>query len=386
MDFDPNDARWSRDGLPEDFLDEIRRRGGIYRLPRGGTFLGCYDQVAAVFQDPSTYHATLNFAGEPVSEEDLYLPEIDEPRHGQIRRVVNAFFSPRRARDFESDIERIAVELIAPILASGRGDLVASFTRHLPSRSVVRALGLPESDAENLVRWSNDGVLAPRGAGAEKLPIRIYLSRLVSERAATAERPDDFLTRLIQTTVGERKLKPAEIVAQMQILLVAAVETTAKLLGKLFSNLVHDPDLYARLRADRELVPKMVEETLRYAPPAWAPYRITRRPVDLGGGIQLGAGELVRPGIGSANRDASVSADPHRFSIDRPNIKDHLSFGGGPHVCPGAYLARLEGRIALDAWLDRVSAMRPVPGFDYEPIPTVDVDRPASLPVLIQPA
>ena len=99
MDFDPNDARWSREGLPEDFLDEIRRRGGIYRLPRGGTFLGCYDQVAAVFQDPSTYHATLNFAGEPVSEEDLYLPEIDEPRHGQIRRVVNAFFSPRRARD-----------------------------------------------------------------------------------------------------------------------------------------------------------------------------------------------------------------------------------------------------------------------------------------------
>ncbi len=384
LDFDPNDVRWNREGLPEDFLDEIRRRGGIYRLPRGGTFLGRYDQVAAVFQDPLTYHATLNFAGEPVSEEDLYLPEIDEPRHGQIRRIVNSFFSPRRARTFESDIERIAVELIAPILASGRGDLVESFTRHLPSRSVVRALGLLESDAEDLVRWSNDGVLAPRGAGAETLPIRIYLSKLVAERTAAAERPDDFLTRLIETTVGDRKLTAAEIVAQMQILLVAAVETTAKLLGNMFSILVRDPDLYARLRAHRELVPSMVEETLRFAPPAWAPYRITRRPVDLGDGIQLEVGELVRPGIGSANRDDSVFADPHRFSIDRPNQKDHLSFGCGPHVCPGAYLARLEGRIALDALLDHVSAMRPVPGFDYEPIPTVDVSRPVSLPVLLE--
>ena len=116
----------------------------------------------------------------------------------------------------------------------------------------------------------------------------------------------------------------------------------------------------------------------------WTRFAVTRRPVDLGNGIHLEAGELVRPGIGSANRDHSVFADPHRFSIDRPNLKDHLSFGGGPHVCPGAFLARLEGRIALDALLDHVSAMRPVPGFDYEPVPTVDVSRPASLPVLLE--
>ncbi len=383
--FDPNDAKYDREGLPEAFLAEVRRTGGTCPVPGGGIFVGRYEQVEAIFADPLTFHATLNFSGEPVSDDDLYLPEIEEPRHGEIRRVFNSFFSHHRSRHFESSIRRICAALLEPMVHGGGGDLVSGFTRQVPSRTLVGALGLPEEDADDLVRWSTDGVLSPRGVGSEDLPIHRYLRAQIATRMAETERPNDFLTRLIETPVGGAPLSANAIRAQMQIVIVAAVDTTTKLLGNLFGVLLHDPTLYARVRADRELVPRLVEETLRFAPPAWAPYRITRRPVDALG-MSIEAGRLVRVGIGSANRDERVFESPHVFDIDRANARDHLAFGGGPHVCPGASLARLEGRIALESMLDRVAEIRPHPSAVYEPIPTIDVTRPRSLPAVMVPA
>ena len=166
----------------------------------------------------------------------------------------------------------------------------------------------------------------------------------------------------------------------------AGAETTRNTLSSILYRLAEDPELYAALRADRSLIDAVVEEGLRLDSPAQFLVRRCLVPEwDLDGSV-LKEGESLMVSIGSANRDATVFAEPDRFDPRRPNLPRHLAFGTGPHICPGSTLARLELRIALDVWCDGVERFRLADRFRWVPLNTGMLHGTAELRLVVTPA
>jgi cytochrome P450 len=143
-----------------------------------------------------------------------------------------------------------------------------------------------------------------------------------------------------------------------------------------------EPTLFARVRTEPGLVPTLVEESLRHDSPIHVLMRDCLADVTIEG-VTIPAGAKVGFGLASANRDRRTYDTADEFRLDRPSAKDHLAFGGGPHVCPGASLARLEGRIALEAFLDRVEHANIDDGYRREPVPVSWANGPRRLPVTL---
>lgn len=140
-------------------------------------------------------------------------------------------------------------------------------------------------------------------------------------------------------------------------LFVAGQDTSAKLIASALKILGDCPPLLERLRAERQRIPEFVEETLRMESPAKVNFRVARRSTSVGG-VDVPAGTLVTVALGAANRDPRRFEQPDEFRLDRPNLRDHLAFGRGFHACPGAPLARLEARITLERFLERMMELR----------------------------
>jgi cytochrome P450 len=146
------------------------------------------------------------------------------------------------------------------------------------------------------------------------------------------------------------------------------VHTTHGLLTHLVNRLVQSPELYHRLGEDRSLIARCVEESLRRDSPVQASGRRCTRDVVFAG-AQMRQGDWVQVGVQSANHEEAVNDDPEEFRLDRADPRDHLAFGAGSHVCPGATLARLEATCMIDVLLDRVAELSVVPGASYPPMP-----------------
>ncbi len=197
--------------------------------------------------------------------------------------------------------------------------------------------------------------------------------------------PADVVTHLMTAQVDGALLSDVEIRTQLHFIVLAGVGTTRVLLGNLLFRLMMNAELYERVRADRGLVPRLVEESLRHDAPVQTTPRRCLRPTVLDG-VKVDEGEWVIMGLGSANRDERVYPDPDVFRLDRPDPRNHVAFGAGPHVCPGASLARMEAVTAIDAFMDRVRGLSPVDGFDYDPVPNLSPESPRALPVTLKPA
>ena len=248
---------------------------------------------------------------------------------------------------------------------------------------------------EDLARWSDELVHGTyptqyrneRGEGlAGAHPeFTAYVDAIIAARRALDHPGDDLVGRMLSEEVDGRGLTDVEARTQLVFLFASGNETTRHLIGNLLHTLATDPDLYARLRADRALVPVAVEESLRMDSPIQHLFRDCRRDVELDG-EHLHAGDKVVFGVSSANRDAARFEDPDDFRLDRSNPRGHIAFGGGPHVCPGANLARLEARIAVEVLLDRVAAIHVAPTHTFEKTPVFWAYGPTALPVTLDPA
>ena len=162
-------------------------------------------------------------------------------------------------------------------------------------------------------------------------------------------------------------------------LIISGNETTRHLIANLLQRVIADPALLEQLRADRSLIERAVEESLRIDPPIHLLLRNVEAETDVFG-EHMCPGEKVAFGIASANRDERYYADPEAYRLDRENWREHVAFGGGPHVCPGSSLARLEARVALDVFLDRVATASFEPGYVWRKTPVVWANGPAELP------
>ena len=327
-------------------------------------------------------------------EEDIPISAIPEPRHGPIRRVINTVVAAHRTAQAEPFIRDQAQRLVASAVdrcrAMGSVDLVAELVDPLPSTVIAHILGVPIEDHERFGTWSDELLEAQSSGQSRGLydthpAFGGYIQRLIDQRRALDDPPDDVITRFMITEIDGGPLSDRAICTQTMNLIIAGNETTRNLIGNCCLTLATDPDLYARLRADRSVSATIVEESLRHDSPIQVLARAVLADTEISQ-VGLREGDRVVFGLASANRDESRFEDPATFRVDRPRPREHLAFGTGPHVCPGASLARLETVAALEALCDRVVALHPVEGLRPVPNPVFWALGQRSLPVVVTPA
>jgi cytochrome P450 len=378
LEFDPHDRRFVEEGVPFDVLARIREEQPVYRTPSGAWYLSRHEDIEAALVDVDTFRAELGpITGIPagcatIPEEQHFLSEIPEPRHGRIRRLFNAIFAWHRVRQIEPILEAECHRLIDALLAAPVADLHEGYAMAIPAFAMAHIMGLGRDAVPLFMQWSSDGTMMTRpatpGVPPEGPASHVYFRARIAEQRALPEPTNHVFKVLLGAEIDGRPLSDAEITTQLHFMVQAGVHTTRSFLVHLMNRLVQDPALYARLAADRELIPLYLEESLRHDSPVQRTTRVATRDVEIGG-VLIRKGETVEMGIGSGNRDESVHRDADSFRLERDDPRGHLAFGAGSHVCPGAMLARLEGATAVRVLLDRTSALRPVEGAVYPPLP-----------------
>lgn len=338
-----------------------------------------YQDVHDVLSD----HAS--FSSAQLSEPSIFAR--DPPQHTQQRKRISKAFTSERVALMESRIRGIADDLLDRVADSGRMDLIADFALPLPITVICDLLGAPMEDAGLFKRWSDDlivfieaslhGTQPEAGVVDSRQEFGQYMEALVEQRRR--EPRDDLITVLAGDDEEAPALSMLDIVATCRTLLVAGHETTTNLIGNTIWTLFEHPDAWARLKAQPQMLPTVIEEVLRYRTPVQFSGRTAKKDVELGGKL-IRAGERLIVFTGSANRDPGVFAQPDRFDMERrPNR--HLGFGYGIHFCLGALLARMESRVALGALLERLPDLRLEEGAVFEAVPSSLVFGLARLPV-----
>jgi cytochrome P450 len=296
--------------------------------------------------------------------------------------------TPKVVHAAEPFIRATAGALLDAVPVPGHADLVAAYTVPLPNRVTVHLLGFPPEDADRIAAWAKElmesGFPATnrshRGEGfANAFPdFAGYIDEKIAARAAELEagrdeHPDEVLTRLLKLQIGEEQesLSRRQLRALVRNLITGGLTTTSQLLGNLVHEVITDDDLAARLRTDADALATAIEESLRLRPPVMFIVRGCVRDTSVDG-LAVSAGERLIVGSASANRDERVFAEGDRFDVERANAADHLTFGYGPHVCPGASLARTVARIGMETLLARFApgTLQAAPGHVYENVPT----------------
>ena len=382
-------------------LTRLRDEAPVVDIASGMRYVTRLAECREVLRDTQSFsNATgMKAPGVEVPFEDRLLGELDPPRHTLVRRVMVTALAPKLVHAAEPFMRETADALLAD-LTGPTADLVPSFTVPLPNRVTVHMLGFDPADSDRLAGWAKGLMESPfpatnrtdRGEGfAAAFPeFAGYIDAQIETRAtqlADGTAPDDVLARLLQLTDDGEQLPRRQIRALVRNLITGGLTTTSQLVGNLLLEVLSNPEVEAQLRADDDALGRAVEESLRLSPPIMFMARGCTRDVEIAG-CPIHAGTRVITGFAAANRDERVFDDPDVFRVDRDNSEQHLTFGYGPHVCPGATLARIEARVGVRAFLDRFppGSVRLAPGFVFENVPTYFERGPRSLPILIEPA
>jgi cytochrome P450 len=340
----------------------LREEAPLYENEELGFFaLSRHADVLAALKDTQRFSnaagVSLDRAMYESAETVMSFLAMDPPRHTRMRALVSRAFTPRRVAELEPRIRALADRYLSRLAAAGGGDFIGEFAGRLPMDVISDLLGVPEADRDELRRHADTMVhreegmmdVPPAGIEASIACIRYFID-LVKDREQHPR--DDLTSALLAAELDGDRLRKRDVVAFLNLMIVAGNETTTKLLGNALYWLWRNPGERERLRRDPGLVPRWVEETLRYDNSTQALARSLRSDVELHG-RRVPAGAKVLLLIGSANRDERVFPDPDRYDILR-NTSASLAFGHGTHFCLGAALARLEARVSLSEVLRRI--------------------------------
>ncbi len=311
----------------------------------------------------------------------LSIVDMDEPRHGQLRNLINRGFKPRRVADIEARFRQFTVETMEKIQRQGHCDFVKDIAVPMPIEVIADLIGIPKTDRDKLHHWS-DTMIASDGNydDIEQMTkaanaFAEYVAYIEDTIEARRKDPQEDLVSVLVTardsgmlgvdsTVNAAKM-PSEQATEMAkdeltmflvTLLIAGNETTRNALTGGMSQLIENPGERQKLLDDRTLIPKAVEEIVRHVSPVLNFARTATQDTELRG-RKIKQGEKILLMYPSANRDADVFEDPDAFKVDRdPN--PHVAFGIGNHFCLGANLARMEIRVMLEEILKRMPDMQ----------------------------
>ncbi|MET9390874.1 cytochrome P450 [Streptomyces sp. NPDC006624] len=355
-----------------------------------------HHETVRVLSDPGVFSSDTNrhFLPEPDDYDSSgMLTQLDPPEHRALRRLVGGTFTPGAVAALEPRITSLTRELLDAVGDRDEIELIGDFAQPLPITVIACLLGVPSGDRDLFRHWAGElfpGTEPPSVGGNPEqnrhVDAAYDLSRRMTEYFAAhiderRRHPGgDLLSRLVHAEIDGERLSDTALTAFVELLFLAGYVTTALLLGNAALCLDAHPEHTARLRADRSGIPAVIEESLRLITPFAVFHRVVTEHVELGG-HRLAPGQIVALWLGAANRDENVFSRPHVFDPARdPN--PHLAFGRGIHFCLGAPLARLEGRIALGALLDRFPRLRTDPDNPPVFLASSEVSGPRLLPLL----
>ncbi len=287
---------------------------------------------------------------------------LNPPDHTRLRGLVSRAFTPRRVQGLHERIETMVDELLDDLEAKGDVNMIDEFAYLLPVRVISEMIGVPLADRDYfrpltaaLVATLEPVFTPEQGAEAQRAAIkfRAYFDDLIQVRREDPK--DDLLSGLIEASDGSDALSHDEIISTIILIYAAGFETTTNLIGNGIYNLLRYPDQLAKVRADLDLVPNLVEEVLRFDSPVQLDGRMASEDIEIAG-VTVPKGETAITLLGAANRDPSMLDHPDAFDVTRTDIQV-MSFASGIHFCLGAWLARMEGRIAFDRLFRRFSSI-----------------------------
>ncbi len=290
-----------------------------------------------------------------------HMVTMDPPRHTDARSILSRLLTPKRLKENEDFMWRLADRHIDEFIGAGQCEFLAAYAKPFSLLVVADLLGVPEEDHEdfresfgagqpgtNIGSLNHEVIVQNPLAWADE-----KFTRYIEERRESPR--DDVLTSIASAKYPDGSTPDVvDVVRTATFLFAAGQETTAKLLGAAMRVLGDRPDIQQQLRDDRSLIPVFVEECLRMDSPVKSVFRMARKSTTLGD-TAVPAGTTVMVSPGAANRDPNRFDDPHEFSLDRKNVREHIAFSRGIHSCPGAPLARVEGRVSIERLLDRLA-------------------------------
>lgn len=377
---------------PYPLYEQMRSASPVLHFPPSDLWMIFdYEGVKRALYDHDAFSSTVSPSSAKAPD---WLVFSDPPRHTKLRAIIMRAFTPRSIASLYPRIQELSRELLDPTLERGEMDFLADYSGPLPTMVIAEMIGIPVADRPQFLRWSEvivnlsytisggeEGARAVREHAAVKEEMKAYLADMLEERRKAPK--DNLLTRLVEAEVDGERLAEEDILGFFQLLLAAGTDTTTNLINNALLCLIENPDQLARLRAAPDLLPSAIEEILRYRSPGQVMFRATKRDIEMHGQV-IPAGKFVLAMIGSANRDPRQFKDADRFDIGRdPN--PHIAFGHGIHFCLGAALSRVEAKIALSDFLERVKSFELASDEPWEPRKALHVHGPARLPIRFEP-
>jgi cytochrome P450 len=360
--FDPLSTEFFND--PTGVYEVLREAAPVYHDERLDMWvLSRFEDVSAALRDWEVFSSASGVTLHQALDDDFdgsnVMMMMDPPQHTRLRSLVSRAFSPRAIVDSECLVRKVVRDQLELLDSATEFDAVADFAEVFPVNVICSILGIPAEDSTRIRDWfsailhreEGDPSMTPAGLEAA-IASGMYFHDIAGSRRAEPE--DDMISRLCEATIETEdgrtvELEQREVAGFVILLAGAGTETVTKLVGSAIVLLDHIPEFKRALAADPSIAPAIVEETMRYAPPAQYMCRTTTRSAELPSG-RIPGGARVMLLMGSALRDPRVFKDPDEFLLDRePSVA--LGFGCGVHTCLGAALARLEGRVALEEFI-----------------------------------
>lgn len=354
VDFDHHTPGKSEASTRREYM-EIRERCPIAHSPNHGGFdiIARYHDVRAALSDGDTF-ASGDGVFIPYNTEIPPTPplEFDEPEHSKWREIINQPLTPQSVRELEPTITAEVNSLIDNFAQDGSAELVGALTGPLPAIVIGRMVGLNRAESME-IREIAEELFSAIGTDAFPSAARRFAAFNESKLADRRTNPRaDFLTELSRGEVHGTKLNDEEVGGILLAYLVGGHHSTSTGIAGLIKYVLSEPGVLPRVRQDRKLISRAIEESLRLTTPLQLFARTTRAPAEIGG-QQLPEGRRILLALAAANRDPREFDKPEEFVLERKRNR-HLAFGGGMHVCQGQHLARAEMRIVMNCLFDRL--------------------------------